>query len=211
MAVANSSISALAVQVTPRLDSRTKVLYGIGSVANAVKATLFGLFALYFYTSVMGLSGTLVGMASAVGLAWDAVIDPYIGYLSDRADPWLGRRHIFMLVGAATMGLSFWAFFSPPQGLSTAALFLWLLLAGLLVRTTISLYGVPFLALGAELSQDYHERTLIAGIRGALGCLGPWQPLSCLSFCFSPAPCQGWTPNSTTLDIRRWGWPRAWR
>lgn len=172
MAAVDSSAGGLALKAMPQLDGRTKVLYGIGSVANAIKATLFGLFTLYFYTSVMGLSGTLVGVASAAGLAWDAVIDPYIGYLSDRADLWFGRRHTFMLVGAVTMGLSFWAFFSSPQGLSTGVLFLWLLLTGLLVRTTISLYGVPFLALGAELSQDYNERTLIAGIRGALGLLG---------------------------------------
>jgi len=172
MATVNSSIGEIAVQAMPRLDCRTKVLYGIGSIANAIKTTLFGLFTLYFYTSVMGLSGTLVGVASAVGLVWDAVIDPYIGFLSDGSDLRLGRRHAFMLGGAATMGVSFWAFFAPPQGLPTGALFVWLLVAGLLVRTTTSLYGVPFLALGAELSQDYHQRSSIAGIRGAFALLG---------------------------------------
>jgi GPH family glycoside/pentoside/hexuronide:cation symporter len=185
----------LARQAVPQLDGRTKVLYGIGSVANAIKATLFGLFTLYFYTSVMGLSGTLVGIASAAGLAWDALIDPYIGYLSDRADLRFGRRHAFMLVGATTMGLSFWAFFSPPQGLSTSMLFLWLLLTGLLVRTTTSLYAVPFLALGAELSQDYHERTYIAGIRGALALLGTLAAAVLPFVLFFPSTVPGVDPK----------------
>jgi len=156
----------------PRLGHRVRVLYSVGGVANAVRMALFGLFTLYFYISVMKLPGTLVGIASAVGLIWDAVIDPYIGYLSDRTRFWLGRRHTLMLLGAVTMGPSFWAFFAPPQGMSTGALFLWLLATGLLVRTTSSLYSVPFLALGAELSQDYHGRSLVAGMRGAFALLG---------------------------------------
>lgn len=172
MAVVESSVCEMAGRATPCLDRRTKILYGIGGIANGVKTILFGLFTLYFYTSVMGLPGTLVGIASAIGLVWDAVIDPYIGYLSDTACVRFGRRHAFMLVGAATMGPSFWAFFSPPQGLSTGALFVWLLVTSLLVRTMASVYAVPYFALGAELSQDYHERTTITGIRGAFALLG---------------------------------------
>jgi len=170
MAVVESSVSKIAAK--PRLDFRTKILYGIGNIANAVKMTLFGLFTLYFYTTVMGLPGSLVGIASVVVLVWDAVIDPYIGYLSDKARLPFGRRHAFMLVGALTMGITFWAFLSPPQGLSTGALFAWLLGSSLLVRTATSVFGVPYFALGAELSQDYHERTSITGIRGILALLG---------------------------------------
>ena len=170
MAVVESSVSKIAAK--PRLDLRTKILYGMGDIANAVKMTLFGLFTLYFYTTVMGLPGSLVGIASVVVLVWDAVIDPYIGYLSDRSRFRFGRRHAFMLVGALTMGITFWAFLSPPQGLSTGALFAWLLGSSLLVRTATSVFGVPYFALGAELSEDYHERTSITGIRGILALLG---------------------------------------
>ena len=172
MAVVESSINEIASPAKPRLSPRTKILYGIGDIANAVKMTLFGLFTLYFYTTVMGLPGTLVGIASVIVLAWDAVIDPYIGYLSDKARLPFGRRHAFMLVGALTMGITFWAFLSPPQGLSTGALFAWLLGSSLLVRTATSVFGVPYFAMGAELSEDYHERTSVTGIRGILALLG---------------------------------------
>lgn len=195
MAVVESSVGEIADQTIPRLDRRTKILYGIGGIANAVKSTLFGLFTLYFYTTVMGLPGTLVGIASIIVLVWDAVIDPYIGYLSDKARFRFGRRHTFILVGALTMGVSFWAFLSPPQGLSTTALFAWLLGSSILVRTATSVYGIPYFALGAELSQDYHERTSITGLRGILALLGTLAAASLSFVVFFPDRTPGVDPK----------------
>jgi GPH family glycoside/pentoside/hexuronide:cation symporter len=166
------------------LDTRTRYAYGVGDIPNAVKMVTTALFGFFFYTSVMGLSASLVGLAGAIGLVWDAVIDPYVGHLSDGARPRLGRRHGFMLAGALTMGAGFWLSFSPPRGLSHAALFAWLLATGFLVRTATSVYRVPYFALGAELSRDYDERTRIVGLRGILGILGSLAaaPLSFVLF-----------------------------
>ena len=172
MALSTTEAVAEASRSAPRVDRRTKLLYGVGDIAMAIKAVLFGLFTLFFYTSVMGLSGTLVGIAAGIGLVWDALIDPYIGSLSDRTRSRFGRRYPFMLAGALSMGISLWLFFAPPRGLSALGMFLWLLGTGLLVRTTTSVFGVPYFALGAELSQDYHERTQIAGIRGIVALVG---------------------------------------
>src|SRR5574341_1133311 len=156
----------------PRPSLPVKALYGLGEISNSIKTFTFGLFLLFFYTSVLGLPGTLVGVATALGLAWDAVIDPVIGYVSDRSRFRLGRRHTFMYAGAICMGLSFFAIFSPPPGLSTGGLFGWLMLTSLLLRTTNSVFTVPYHALGAELSQDYHERTSITGLRAFFALAG---------------------------------------
>jgi Na+/melibiose symporter-like transporter len=155
-----------------RLPVPTQLLYAAGDVSNSVKTVLASLFGLYFYTTVMGLPASLFGLAAALGLAWDAVIDPYVGHLSDKARSRFGRRHAFLLVGALTMGIGFWASFSPPRGLSHAALFAWLLGTGFLVRTATSIFRVPYLALGAELSRDYDERTSITAVRGILAVMG---------------------------------------
>jgi len=189
------SMRRIAVEVTPRLGSGTKILYGIGEVANAVKTTIFGLFMLFFYTTVMGLPGTWVGVAGVLVLVWDAAIDPYIGYLSDKARFRFGRRHTFMLIGALTMGVSFWALFSPPQGLSTGALFGWALGSNLLVRTAASVYSIPYYALGAELSRDYHERTSITGIRGILALLGTLAAAALSFVTFFPDRTPGVDPK----------------
>lgn len=145
----------------------TKILYSIGEISNSIRSYTNGVFLLFFYTSVMGLSGTLVGMATSIGLIWDAAVDPLIGHFSDRAQFRLGRRHTFMLVGAIGMGLSFFAVFDPPPGLSQGMLLGWLVISSIVLRTSSSLFMVPYHALGAELSHNYRERTQITGIRAA--------------------------------------------
>jgi GPH family glycoside/pentoside/hexuronide:cation symporter len=170
----------------PALDGRTRYAYATGDIPNAIKIITTGLYAFFFYTSVMGLSGSLVGLAGAIGLVYDAVIDPYIGDLSDRSRSRWGRRHVFMLAGAATMGIGFWLSFSPPRGLSQWELFAWALATGFVVRTATSMYRVPYFALGAELSRDYDERTRITGLRGVLGLIGSMAAASLSFLLFFP-------------------------
>ena len=65
------------------LSLRVKVLYGVGEIANAIKIVTFGLYSLFFATSVVGLPATWIGVAGFITMAWDAVVDPCIGYLTD--------------------------------------------------------------------------------------------------------------------------------
>jgi GPH family glycoside/pentoside/hexuronide:cation symporter len=143
----------------------------------------------------MGLSGTLVGIAAAIGLLWDAAIDPYVGHLSDRIRSRAWRRHGLMLTGALTMGIGFWASFSPPRGLSTGGLFAWLLATGLVVRTATSIYRVPFFALGAELSNDYNRRTTVTGLRGICAILGTLLAAASTFLLFFPSQTGGADPK----------------
>lgn len=177
------------------LDYRFKILYGVGEIANTIKSVISGLYILFFATIVLGLPGVWVGIFGFVLLVWDAAVDPYIGYLSDKARFRFGRRHSFMLVGALLMGVSFWAFFSPPQNLSIPLLFVWLLVTSLMLRTASSVYGIPYNALGAELSQDYHERTSITGIRGMLCLLGTLVAASLSFVVFFPDETPGIDPK----------------
>ena len=164
--------AAMAATARSGVSLPLKVLYSIGEVGNSLKSFSFGLFLLFYYTSVLGLPGSLVGLATALTIFWDAAIDPFIGHLSDRLYSSLGRRHPFMLVGAICMGLGFVLVFSPPAGLSPSALFAWLTITNIFLRTTNSLFTVPYYALGAELSQDYHERTSVTGFRAGFALFG---------------------------------------
>ena len=77
---------------TPVCDLRTKLLYGVGSVAFGVKDGGFATFLLIYYSQVLGLAAERVGFAIMLALVVDAVVDPAIGWLSDRLhSPW-GRR-----------------------------------------------------------------------------------------------------------------------
>lgn len=149
----------------PELSWAAKALFGVGGLAESLKSVTFGLFLLFYYVNVRGVPGTVIGIVTAVGLVWDALIDPTIGRFSDRLRLGFGNRHAPMLAGALLSGPLFFAVFAPPDGLSTGALAGWLLFFGLLLRSAHSLFLVPYYALGAELSSDYQQRSVISAAR----------------------------------------------
>src|SRR5262249_9800302 len=106
--------------------------------------------------------------AMSIGLTYDATIDPVIGHISDRATFRFGRRHTFMLTGAILASASFIAVFNPPRGLSPLALFAWLIVTSFVLRTSNSLFMVPYYALGAELCAASDERTSVAAYRAGI-------------------------------------------
>lgn len=150
----------------------SKFSFGIGQFAEGLQNTGFGLFILFYYNQVLGLSGTLAGAALFIALLFDAVTDPLAGSLSDNFKSKLGRRHPFMYVSAIPLALAFFGLFSPPEGLSEYALFGWLATFAVLTRGAMTLYHVPHLALGAELTEHYQERTRIVAFRQFFGTLG---------------------------------------
>jgi glycoside/pentoside/hexuronide:cation symporter, GPH family len=155
-----------------RITFTTLAFYAVGEMPITMTMVLLGLFGLFFYNSVLGLPAPLAGLGFAAGLGLDAVLDPYIGYRSDRSQSRLGRRHSFMLVGALALGPCFLLLFSPPRNLGHSGLFMWLVLTSLLFRAAGAVYRIPYLSLGAELSQDYDERTRIIAIRSLFGLIG---------------------------------------
>lgn len=170
-------MSSIPVPVN-KLPIATKFAYGIGQVAEGIKSRGFDYFAFFYFTQVLGLSGSLAGIAVAIALIFDAVTDPVAGHLSDNWNSRLGRRHPFMYAAALPMALSWYMLFFPPEGLGQAGLFIWFLSFAVLVRGSMTLYHVPHMALGAELSDDYAERTSVVqyrtfcGMVGGLGIIG---------------------------------------
>ncbi|MCB1842150.1 MAG: MFS transporter, partial [Halioglobus sp.] len=111
-----------------------------------------------------------------------------VGAWSDRLRSRWGRRHPFMLAAILPLGLSFAALFSPPDFALTsqASLFYWLLASVILLRTALTVFMVPYLALGAEITSDYHERTWLASMRTNLGWfLGVLAPASAMLLLFN--------------------------
>ena len=143
----------------------TKLSYGVGQLSDGVKQASFSTFLFFYYNQVLGLSGSLAGMAALLALLVDAVTDPMVGQLSDRFHSRWGRRHPFMLAGAIPFGLAIVALFSPPAGLTEVGLFGWMLGGAIAVRLMLTLFFVPHLSLGAELVTDYYERTSLIGYR----------------------------------------------
>ena len=147
-------------------------MFAAGQIPEGVQSTAFGFFLLFFYNQVLGLSGFLASLAIVVALLVDAVSDPVIGSWSDGVRHRWGRRHPFMYAAAAPFALCFYFLFSPPEGLTETQVFIWLVVFSVLTRTTQSVYSIPHTSLTAELSTDYHERTLLSSLRSVLQSVG---------------------------------------
>jgi len=135
-------------------------------MAKGVKDGIFQVFLFFFYNQVLGVDPFLTGVALTIALAFDSVTDPLVGAWSDqyRSDKW-GRRHPFMLASAVPLGITLYLLFVPPSGLSEIGLMAWLTVFAILVRLSLTLFIVPGMSLGAEMSTDYEERTSITTYR----------------------------------------------
>lgn len=146
-----------------------KLAYASGTLSFSVKDVAFGAFVLFYYTSVVGLQGSLAGMVLFIAMVWDAVTDPVVGSISDNLRTRWGRRHPLMAMSGIPLALCLFALFNVPDGLSQWQIAAWMLVVCLLLRTFLTFFTVPYLALGAELSEDYQERSSIAGVRTIFG------------------------------------------
>jgi Na+/melibiose symporter-like transporter len=169
----NAKASALPEAAAGRSDNLIKLLYGLGSVAFGIKDQGFAFILMLFYNQALGLSASAVGLALMTALIFDAALDPVIGYISDNWRSKLGRRHPFMYAAALPIAVSYYFLWSPPAGLSTDALFYYLLFMAIAVRCSLSFYEVPSSAQVAELTVNYDQRTAYMSVRYFFGWMAP--------------------------------------
>ena len=150
---------------------RTKILYGVADTALNVKNASINQFLLFFYVDILHVAPALVGVAIFIGKFWDGVTDPLMGYVSDTTRSRWGRRRPWIVVSAVPMGVCYYLLFSPPDWTPTALVF-WLTGIGVVLFTFLTIFATPYLAWGAELARDYHERTTVVQIRALFGVLG---------------------------------------
>jgi Na+/melibiose symporter-like transporter len=148
----------------PPLTRGIKVSYGVGQAAEGIKNAAFNVFVFFYYTQVLGLPTVYTGIAIGIALAVDSITDPLIGSLSDNWQGSNGRRHPFLYVSILPLGLFFIGLFNPPE-LQEFTLFLWLTVFSVGTRAMMTLYYVPHVSLGAELSDDFNERTEVVAYR----------------------------------------------
>lgn len=144
-----------------RLSLKTKLAFGVGSAAETIALLSVSSFAILFYNQVLGVPAHLAGLAVSASLIFDAMSDPIVGSWSDRTRSRLGRRHLYMYAAPIPIGLSLYAIFNPPDGLDQTGLLIWFGVAVILLRQAMTFFHTPHLALGAELSPDYTERSKV--------------------------------------------------
>jgi GPH family glycoside/pentoside/hexuronide:cation symporter len=149
----------------PRLSSATLAAYGAPSFGFAYLLFFVQFYFLKFATDVLLLAPAAVGLLFAAAKLWDAISCPLVGSWSDRLRSRWGRRRPFLVGSLPLLALSYVMLWSPPSGLGSGGLTLWVGAALLVFFTAFDLYTLPQLALGAELSSDSHERTRLFAVR----------------------------------------------
>jgi glycoside/pentoside/hexuronide:cation symporter, GPH family len=147
------------------LSRKTVATYAIGSLGTGGFATLPGLVLVYYLTDNLGLAAILSGVVVTVAKVWDVFIDPLIGAWSDRSLRLHGTRRRFMVLGGLLLPVFFIVTFAVPIGLPNWASAIWVFVAFVLTATAFSLFQVPYIALPAELTDGYDQRTRLLAMR----------------------------------------------
>ncbi len=143
------------------LAFKTKLAFGVGAIGEAVFIGMSNTFIMIYYNQAIGLSNTLVGLALMLALIADAVTDPVVGMMSDRHRSRFGRRQPFLWAAPVPLAIALYAIFNPPDFLvgQDYGLFVWLAAWTILSRGFVTMFNVPHLALGGELSKQPNERS----------------------------------------------------
>lgn len=140
--------------------------YALGE--GSVSITMNGInnFAMLFYTQILGLSAAYAGIALSITTLWDAVTDPVMGHITDNTRSRFGRRHPYMFWGGLSLAVTFFLIWALPTGFSSPAAIFWcVLLLNLVMRTALTVFVVPYTALGFEICPEYVDRARLQGVR----------------------------------------------
>ncbi len=128
--------------------------------------TTFYVFFMFFATDVVGIRPSLAGLIMMISALGDAISDPITGIISDKLNTRWGRRRPILLAVALPYSLVTWLLFKDP-GWNETATVIYFSVVVIVFYTLIDLIWTPGLALGAEMTLDYDERTSLAGYRTA--------------------------------------------
>jgi GPH family glycoside/pentoside/hexuronide:cation symporter len=160
-----------------RIPLPQKVIYGLGAFVNNLLAAAIGGMAIVLNLG-LGMNPALVGLLGALPRLVDAFTDPLMGYISDHTRSRWGRRRPYIFAGAIAAGVTFALLWQLPDGKSEVFYFWYFLVGSLVFYLAYTVFATPWVALGYELTPDYHERTRVMAVQNFMGQLAylisPW-------------------------------------
>ncbi|MEO1201294.1 MAG: MFS transporter [Pseudomonadota bacterium] len=151
-----------------KIPFHLKLVYGLGAFVNNTLAAAIGGMTIVLNLG-LGLSPVLVGLLGSLPRLTDAITDPLMGYITDNTRSKWGRRRPYIFVGAIAVGLVFALLWQLPPGKSDGWYFWYFLVGSLIFYLAYTIYATPWVALGYELTPDYHERTRLMGVQNFIG------------------------------------------
>ena len=166
-----------ATAAADRVSFPRMIAYGLGGFVNNLLAAASGGMMVVLNLG-FGMNPALVGLLSAIPRFTDAATDPVMGYISDNTRSRWGRRRPYIFAGAVFGGLIFAALWQLPGDAGEGLLFGIFLAGSLLFFLAYTVFATPWVALGYELTPDYHERTRLMGVQNFFSqfayLIAPW-------------------------------------
>lgn len=165
-----------------KLSLMEKIGYGFGDAASSMFWKLFGMYIMFFYTDIFGISAAVVGTMFLITRFGDAIFDPFVGILADRTHTRWGKFRPYLLWMAIPFGLiGVLTFTTPSLGMTGKIIYAYTSYS--LMMIVYSLINVPYASLMGVMTADGKERTTLATYRfifafgGSFLVLGLFQPL----------------------------------
>ena len=149
-----------------------KLGYGSGMLSYNVQVNSVMQMANPVFNDCLGVDPRWIGGILGGSRVWDAVTDPIMGNLTDNTRSRWGRRTPWIALSSILCAVTFSAIWLFPRGMSDLFYITWFLVAALLFYIGFTVFSVPYIALGMELSPDYHERTSVVAYRSIIAQLG---------------------------------------
>jgi GPH family glycoside/pentoside/hexuronide:cation symporter len=170
-------MNAPATTAVHKIPFGHKVAFGLGMLANQMFPAALGIFMVVLVQD-LGFPAWMWGILFFLPRVFDSVTDPIMGFISDNTRSTWGRRKQYVFVGAIVMGISFIAMWQLQRSDGVTYNFIYFLCWSLAFYTGLTLFSIPYVAMGYEMSDDFHERTSIMAVAQWIGqwawVIAPW-------------------------------------
>lgn len=163
--------------IARKVPMRQKIAFGVGMLANQMFPAALGVFIIVLVQD-LGFAALLWGIIQFAPRIFDAVTDPIMGFISDNTKSKWGRRRQYVFIGGILMGISYIAMWQIYRDNGVVFNFIYFLSWSLVFYLGLTIFSVPYVAMGYEISEDFHERTQIMAIAQFIGqwawVIAPW-------------------------------------
>ncbi len=170
-------MTASAATTSRKVPFGQKVAFGLGMLANQMFPAALGIFMVVLVQD-MGFPTWMWGILFFLPRAYDAILDPIMGFISDNTRSKWGRRRQYVFIGAIMLGVGFVAMWQLHRADGLTYNFLYFLFWSLIFFTGLTVFSIPYVAMGYEMSDDFHERTSIMAVAQWIGqwawVIAPW-------------------------------------
>lgn len=154
-----------------KITLKEKIGYGFGDAASSMFWKIFGMYSLFFYTDVFGITAAAAGTMFLIARLWDSVFDVFVGIMSDRTKTRWGKYRPYLLwfaIPFAVMGAI--TFFTPDFTQTGKLIYAYVTYS--LMMVVYSLINVPYASLLGSISSDPKERNTLSSYRMSFAFIG---------------------------------------